>query len=388
MSYRFPDGLLSSLRSAWAVLTDAPLLSDVARGRNNNFNLIRFLAASAVILYHEFGVAPTRGAIEPGQWLTRGRDNTGGLAVEVFFIISGFLVTQSFAARRGSLTSFLCARALRIFPALWVAVPFSIIVASFASPVPWGAYLTHPQTIKYWWHNSLLWDLQFYLPGAFRHVPMAGDVNGSLWTLPTEFHLYLVCALLGLLGFYGSRSVFNLFCLCLVVVAFATKPEALPVVTDDNTARWAVAFLLGAAFFVNWEQIRLSIPVAVALLLSTYFVVDPGLERMYVLPVLSYATLCFSLHPSLFFRPFTRIGDYSYGLYIYAFPLQQQIVFYNPGIHWLTGLAVTYPIILGVAVLSWHFVEKPALDLKRYFQRRPGPKPALEQPELAALAGR
>jgi peptidoglycan/LPS O-acetylase OafA/YrhL len=216
---------------------------------------------------------------------------------------------------------------------------------------------------------------------------MAGNVNGSLWTLPTEFRMYLVCAVLGLLAIYRSRSVFNLFCLCIAIVAFVTRPEALPVVSDIHTAQWCLGFLLGAAFFVNREEIRLSIPLAVALLLSTYFIRDPGLGRIYILPALSYATLCFALHPLLFVRPFTRLGDYSYGLYIYAFPLQQQIVFYHPGIHVLAGFAFTYPIILCVAVLSWHLVEKPALGLKKFFQRRPQTKPARE-PELIAVAAR
>jgi peptidoglycan/LPS O-acetylase OafA/YrhL len=70
-------------------------------------------------------------------------------------------------------------------------------------------------------------------------------------------------------------------------------------------------------------------------------------------------------------RAFTRLGDYSYGLYIYAFPLQQQMVFYHPGLKYLEGFAVVYPIILGVAILSWHLIEKPALGLKKYFRARP-----------------
>jgi peptidoglycan/LPS O-acetylase OafA/YrhL len=89
------------------------------------------------------------------------------------------------------------------------------------------------------------------------------------------------------------------------------------------------------------------------------------------LPAMTYFILCFSLHPALFFRPFTRLGDYSYGLYIYAFPLQQQMAFYHPRLRYLKGLAVVYPIILGVAVLSWHFIEKPALGLKKYFRPKP-----------------
>ncbi len=360
-----------SYESWWRRITHSPRLAEVAGGRNNNFNLIRFVAASLVIMFHGFAVAPTPGAVEPVYWLTRGRDDGGSISVLVFFIISGFLVTKSFVDHGRRLAAFLGARLLRIFPALWVAVPFTIIVSSFASPVPWGAYLTHPQTLKYWLHNSFLWDLQFSLPGAFLHNPLARNVNGSLWTLPTEFRMYLMCAGLGLLGLYFSRSVFNAFLLTFLSVAWMTRVEALPLAYGSlSAAQWMIAFLAGMFFYINRDEIRLSVPVALLLLGSTYFIRNPEMGRIYILPALAYATFCFSLHPALFVRPFTRIGDYSYGLYVYAFPLQQQMVFYHPGINWLKGLALSYPIILGVAVLSWHFVEKPALSLKRFLEPR------------------
>jgi peptidoglycan/LPS O-acetylase OafA/YrhL len=365
-------------------LTWSPSIAEVATGRDNNFNLVRFVAASMVILFHEFGIAPTPGAVEPFYWLTRGRDAGGSLAVLWFFIISGFLITQSFLARGSTLLSFLSARVLRIFPALWVAVPFTIIVSSFASPVPWGRYLTHPQTLKYWLHNSLLWDLEFHLPGAFLHVPVARDVNGSLWTLPVELRLYWVCAGLGLLGLYAIRPVFNAFLLTVMLVGVMTKVEAMPFINNLQAAQWELAFLFGMGFYVNRNEIRLNIPVALLLLGSTYFIRNPDLGRLYIVPAMTYAVLCFSLHPAVFFRPFTRLGDYSYGLYIYAFPLQQQMVFYHPGMHWIKGMLLTYPIILGVAILSWHLVEKPALSLKKYFRSKP-PSEREARPDVASL---
>jgi len=351
----------------------APSIAECSAGRDNNFNLVRFLAASLVIFSHEFGIAPKPGSVEPLYWLTRGRDTAGSFPVLWFFIISGFLVTRSFMGRSSTLLSFLSARVLRIFPALWVAIPFTIIVSSFASPVPWGAYLTHPQTLRYWLHNSFLWHQEFRLPGAFLHVPAARDVNGSLWTLPTEFTLYLVCAALGLLGLYTIRPVFNAFLLTVMLVGVMTKVDAMPFVNSFNLASWEFAFLFGMAFYVNRNEIRLSIPVALLLLGSTYFITDPDIGRVYVVPAMTYVALCVCLHPALFFRPFTRLGDYSYGLYIYAFPLQQQMAFYHPRMQWPVGMLVTYPIILAVAIVSWHLVEKPALSLKRYFHTAPQP---------------
>lgn len=361
-----------------AVLAWSPTVVGTTKGRDNNFNLVRFLAASAVILHHAIPFQ-----IRPIDWLTRDRETLGSLAVLVFFVISGFLVTQSFT-RNKSLAAFLSARALRIFPALWIAVPFTIIVSSFASAVPWGAYLTHPQTIKYWLHNSFMWNLEYHLPGAFLHVPMAREVNGSLWTMPTELRMYWICAGLGLLGIYTLRPAFNALLLGLMLLAMVTNVEAWPSVGSINAAQWEFAFLIGAAVFVNRNEIRLSIPVALLLLASIRLITDPQMGRLYIVPAIAYATLCFCLHPALFFRPFTRLGDYSYGLYIYAFPLQQQMVFYHPKMNWLARLALTYPIILAVAVLSWHLVEKPALSLKKRFA--PGPYPLDSPAEVAVIS--
>lgn len=365
----------------WRKWTDAPLLADLTRGRNNNFDLLRFLAASLVIVYHEYCVTGTPVSTEPVFRLTRGRDDSGSLAVVIFFIISGFLVTRSFVVR-GRLMEFLSARVLRIFPALWVAVPFTIIVSSFASAVPWGRYLTHPLTLRFWRNDSFLWNMRFALPGAFLHVPLAGDVNGSLWTLPTEFRMYLVCAGLGVLGIYASRSVFNGLCAAVLVAASMTRIEAIPFGQNDiHIASWVIAFALGAALYVNREHIKISIPLALVLLACTYPIRNSSIGRIEVLPAVAYATLCFCLHPALHFSLFHRIGDYSYGLYIYAFPLQQQMVFYHPGIGWKMGLLLTYPIILATAIVSWHLVEKPALGLKKYLHPAPY-LPAARRPDF------
>jgi peptidoglycan/LPS O-acetylase OafA/YrhL len=168
-----------------------------------------------------------------------------------------------------------------------------------------------------------------------------------------------------------------------------TKIEALPFVQNDiHVAGWVFAFMLGAAFYVNRDQIRLSIPFALLLLAATYPFRDSGLGRIEVLPAIAYATLTFCLHPVLHFQAFHRIGDYSYGLYIYAFPLQQQLYFYHPGMSWQKGLLLTYPLILGMAILSWHLVEKPALELKKYFHPRPRVVVEDREPALVQAARR
>jgi peptidoglycan/LPS O-acetylase OafA/YrhL len=163
-----------------------------------------------------------------------------------------------------------------------------------------------------------------------------------------------------------------------MVAGTIVKPETLPLTGSINVAQWEFAFLIGAALLVNRDYIRLNIPVAILLLVvSKYAIEDPYMGHLYIVPAFAYATLVIGLHPALFFRSFTRFGDYSYGLYIYAFPLQQQMVFYHPTMNWLLRLALTFPIILGVAVLSWHLIEEPALRLKKRFQTK-APRSAAE----------
>lgn len=348
--------------SSWLQrLLAAPTLEEVSSGRNNNFNLMRFFAASLVIVHH----ANIYGT-DLFFRFTHDRETNGSIAVMIFFVISGLLVTQSFT--RNSLVGFFSARALRIFPALWVAVPFTIIASSFASPVPWGRYLTHPQTLKYWLHNSFIWNLEHWLPGAFLHVPMAREVNGSLWTLPGELRMYWFVALLGVLGIFTLRPAFNGLFLAILLVGFAARPTALPMVPGIEVAQWEFSFLIGMFCFINRDKLRLSLPVAVILVLATRLIDDPEMGRLYIIPAFAYMTLCLSLHPALFVRPFTLLGDYSYGLYIFAFPLQQQMYFYFPKSAPATRLFIGYPIILCAAVLSWHLIEEPALRLKRYFR--------------------
>jgi peptidoglycan/LPS O-acetylase OafA/YrhL len=339
-------------------------LGDVAHGRRNNLNLLRFLAAALVIVSHSYALGWDR-LPEPilKYW---GHLETGGtLGVLVFFSISGYLITQSFAARH-HLESFLLARALRIYPGLIAATFFSALIASFATSVPFAKFAADPMTRTFLLHNSLGFPTEFYLPGAFAANPFPGAVNGALWTLPIEMEMYILVALLGLIGYFANRTMFNAFFVAFLAYALVFRPsEWLPIFSESGDAvRMAMIFLLGMFCFMNRDRVPLSIPAAaLVVVLIAIFHKVPDI-RTYYLPAVAYVVLVLAYHPKLYFAAFTRLGDYSYGLYIYAFPLQQWIAFRAKGIGAVSLFWLAFPCALAMAILSWTFLEKPMLGLK------------------------
>ena len=126
----------------------------------------------------------------------------------------------------------------------------------------------------------------------------------------------------------------------------------------------AIVFLFSAFFFVNRSRVPMSIPWLVLLLAAIVYWHNLANIRMLYLPVIAYGVLVVAYHPKLYFAAFNRLGDYSYGLYIYAYPTQQLISYYNKGISTVPLFLFAYPCILTVAILSWKYLEKPMLKLK------------------------
>lgn len=158
-------------------------LSSCAHGRNNNFNLLRLLAAFAVLFSHSYVVAIGKSAIEP-LYVSLGV-TWGSIAVDVFFVTSGFLVTSSLLTRK-STVEFVLSRILRIYPALFLMVLVSIFLLglSFTS-LPIGAFLQNHVTHVFAFKNTtLVFGVTGNLPGVFESTPYPKLVNVSLWTLP------------------------------------------------------------------------------------------------------------------------------------------------------------------------------------------------------------
>jgi len=343
-------------------------LGALAGGRDNNFQLIRFLAATAVILFHCYALT-NRWTDEP-LWRLAPELNLSVLGVGAFFVASGFLVTKSWL-ERGRLIPFVAARALRIYPALLCATLLTIAIAAWSSTMPLSAFLTDPATTGYAWRTATAWDFITGLPGAFAANPYRDAVNGSLWTLPVEVRLYAGVAVAGALGLLARRGAWAGVALALCAL-FAARPDWFPLSPNvAGTRNLALMFVLGSVAYA-WRD---AIPVSIAGLVAAVALVavDPwGLGRgVLFAALLAYAVLTIAYHPRLRWRWFNRLGDYSYGLYVFSFPIQQTLVERlgapvsgSPGLLFATA----FPLSLAAAALSWHVVEQRALRLKTRFR--------------------
>jgi peptidoglycan/LPS O-acetylase OafA/YrhL len=292
--------------------------------------------------------------------------NFGALGVACFFVISGFLVTQSWLARE-RVVPFVAARVLRIYPALIGAVALTLALAWMSGALGLGAFLADPQTIDYIAHVTPAWDMRHQLPGAFAGNPIPHDVNGSLWTLPIELRLYVAVLIAGMVGLLVRRAVWFAV-LWLLFAWWLWRPVGLPPPPFDKvTGDLVLLFALGSLACVWRTAIPVSLALAAAALLLV--IVNPADMTRGVLfaPLLAYIVLVAAYHPRLAWPAFNRAGDYSYGVYVYSFPIQQTLVQRIPGIEPASLFALAMALTLVAAALSWHFLEKPALGLKSRF---------------------
>jgi peptidoglycan/LPS O-acetylase OafA/YrhL len=339
-------------------------ISSIAGERGNNFKLVRLVAAMAVLASHSY---PLSGTPEPVRRLIG--VSLGSIAVDCFFAVSGFLVTGSMLARR-DVWRYFAARALRIYPALIVAVLLTALGLGAAFTIlPLGEYYANAETWTFV-RNNLIFFLSFdsKLPGVFAGTPYRYAVNESLWTLPFEAEMYLALGLIWLV--LGIRKAVRLWWFQTIVLCIAAAGIArhlLPL-GDHGSGRLPLLFFCGASYRVLSDRVTLSplwfcsafIAVGIALLSQPYS--DKSLIVYGV--ALPYVLLYVSLVPAGSVRAFNRMGDVSYGVYLYAFPVQQAVAALIPGVSPLQMITVAAPATIVLAALSWHLIERPALNLK------------------------
>lgn len=367
----------------------ARTVGERAHGRDNNFNLVRLGAAALVLVSHSWPLTAT-----PGEPLERFADfSLGHLGVDIFFVVSGFLVTGSLLAR-GSLRAFVRARALRIFPALAAsAFGTALVIGPLVTQLPLGRYLSAWDTWRYALQNSTTWPwgVRWWLPGVFLHQPGGPAVNGALWSLPWELTMYVMLAVLGLLllrprpllSRTGVRNV------VLALAVAATLGHGLNEGFDWTRAfrvvqglRLVALFFTAGALQFFKDRVPLSAPLFVAALLALPVVLWVKGFALALYPLaLGYTVLWLALVPGGALRLYNRLGDYSYGFYLWQFPLQQCLVLANPHIGQPGLLMGSLPAALAVAVASWHLVEAPALAFKKHRTRADARRPAHSGPD-------
>jgi peptidoglycan/LPS O-acetylase OafA/YrhL len=360
--------MIASLRRS---VTHASSSAHLAGGRGNSFDLLRLGAAALVLFSHSFVLAAST---EPQI----GGASFGFFGVEIFFAISGFLVTMSWD-RGPKLRDFFLKRALRILPALAVCVIVSAyvlgLVLSTLSPAD---YLTSSQPFGYVARNlaaigsgGFLSGPAYELPGVFAANPHGASINGSLWTLPIEVQAYFMVALLGSLSL--TRRALPVIAGCaLLVLAAPAKAYGMPVVGDVLQSRPEAVQLLaifGVAGLLYLHRERLPLRLdAAALALATFLLaLGTPAEKFVTTLALPYVVLVAAYRLPAGAQRLTRHGDVSYGLYLLAFPVQQTILLAWPDHGHLAPIPlflISLPITYGLAFASWRLIERPSLRLK------------------------
>ena len=343
----------------------ASKLTDYLDSRDNNFNLLRFGAATAVFISH----CPTIA----GDGIVPVLTLLAYVAVNSFFIISGFLVSKSLARRR-NVFSFVRARALRIYPALLLAVAYTVFVGAIFSDLPTAQFLSNDLTQAYWLKNAsqLIWPIPEVLPGLAGW----GTINAPLWTLPFELHMYLLLLLFGTVGLLLSGWVQKVFwTICFILLAIATGLYVADYAYNyngyglghyRNYIRFIAMFGLGVAAFALRNRIVLNHRYFVIILIS--IALASPLRILFVAiayTMLAYVLLYLAYIPAGILRKFNQLGDYSYAIYIFGYPTQKAVMQFLPEINAIQLFLIAFSITLLIAIISWHFIERPALSLKQ-----------------------
>lgn len=333
-------------------------LSDLFVGKNNNLTFIRLIAALSVIYGHTSAVVA--GASPDWVAVTTGYAFLGGVAVDLFFLISGFLVTASIL--NNGIKNYVVSRVLRIYPALWVNLIFvTFVLGGLVTTLPLADYLTHPDVWSYFIGLGLTYKGGFFLPGVFTQNYNQA-VNGSIWSVLIEVWLYVVVLLFYIFGVMRNRAVFNTAFFFLVVM-FWSAPSYLPAAFRGATnLHVCLLFYIGSFLYLN----RGAVPVSPYFLLVSLFVagITLGTEKFVYGYVLLLVTFFCTVSFLKQFSWMEKYGDYSYGVYLYEWPSQQLVAWAFPGFSGIENCIVSSATALFCGVVSWHLVESRALRLK------------------------
>lgn len=353
------------LTATGAVAAGAP-----AGDRSNNFDAVRLAAALSVVFSHSFLIAEGSEANEPFARITGNQCILGLVGVFVFFIISGYLVTESYI-RHPAPGRFALRRMLRIYPGLLVNVLIcALLIGPMVSTLPLGAYFASPELGRFLVETLSLDPGPLHLPGVlFADNPVGLLVNGSLWTLRYEVMMYLMILALAAVRLLRLSSAIVLVGIGVASVYFE---QALTPMGDIGEWAWFVGFF-ASGMVLSFVRERLVFDWRYALLAAAGLVVFVWLGRLIMLFPLAgaYLVIYAARRHDRWLGYSKHFGDLSYGLYIYGWPAEQLVMFLSGGrAPWWQVFFGSLGLALPAAWLSWHGVEKWAMRWGRQLPAR------------------
>ncbi len=359
-------------------------LAETFNPRANSIGFLRWLMAFMVIFSHAGPIGGFYGGHDLGtQWSDE--QSFGGVAVGGFFFLSGFLITKS-RMGRSTIFRFFWRRILRIFPAFWLTL---LVTAFVLAPIAWlhrvgslGSYFGSPDEspLTYFFNNMFLNLGQRNIAGMGTQLPYfqllgSRDWNGSAWTLWYEFGCYILVGLLGLVGALAERRFAALAAVIIIGLSaiqwlrIGDLAQWLPGLHDIYILLLAPPFAFGILFAVYADRIPLDWRIAVGGLLLAAVTYGKGGFLVFGQYALYYFMIWFATHTP-FLNRWERFGDFSYGIYIFAWPIMTFVAYFGLQQHgWLPYHVVVIVLCHVAAFLSWHLIEKPAMSLKDWTPR-------------------
>lgn len=342
--------------------------SSIKPAHHNAFGFLRLVFASLVIVSHVPQVIDGNASRELLYSLT-GTMNLGGVAVNGFFLISGYLVVASFC-KQPTVFAYLTRRIARIVPGFVVACLFCILIVAPLSGATWDAIAASAKGLVV----STIKLREPVISGTFAGTPYPA-LNGSMWTIIHEFRAYLLVIVLGLAGLYRWRIGVPLVAAGMwlgyeITSGFIKAPLLLSALSRVMPAEFlAIAleltatFLVGSTFYLYRDRIALRPGIALlaaALLVPALFVQPLAVPAFAVLGGYIIFTVGFGVTRG----PLARINnanDISYGVYLYAWPVGKLLLWYWPAMPLVLCILLNWLIACALGWISWHVVEKPAM---------------------------
>jgi peptidoglycan/LPS O-acetylase OafA/YrhL len=347
--------------------------------RNNSIGFLRWLMAFMVIFSHAGPLGGFYGGKDLGtQWSDE--QSLGGVAVAGFFFLSGFLITKS-KMGRSSTPRFFWRRIMRIFPGWFLIL---IVTAYVLAPIAWmqengsmdgfwNATVESPLT--YFSNNMWLPLIQHNIAEMGTSIPFytihgGFEWNGSAWTLAFEFGAYILVGILGVIGALSNRLIGGIVAGFIIALAMmqwfgmGNVAAITPALGDFRVLLLMAPFAFGILFALFGDKIPIDNRLAIACVLIAGYTYAKGGWLVLGQYAFCYLLMWFAIKATKL-KNWDKHGDFSYGIYIIAWPLMQFGAYFGlEKAGWLVYHVVIVAGCHAYAFLSWHLVERPALQLK------------------------
>jgi len=331
------------------------LTLDRAKDRGNHFNLLRLLFACLVIAAHCPEIVYGNRSHEPLTMLF-GTLSFGELAVDGFFVLSGYLIVKSWV-HRPNWSAFLASRARRIVPGFVVCALCCAFVVGplgadpgYFSQFGWTGFAKSVATLS-------LPVIPDVFAGTYYPV-----VNGSLWTIRYEVLCYLAVLLFGMMGGFRIRFAWLVATATFTVLFMAARFDAWPLdgKTGQHLARFFMIFGIGGCYFLYVrDMLKRNTFVIPAAVMLAIMIGSPQWAELGVAVFGAYLILSFAIREATALEWFNRLPDISYGVYLYAWPITKLLLWWWPA---MTAPMVSFWTLLAslaAGTLSWYLVERP-----------------------------